>query len=525
MINDTLPEDGRSEERYFDYPGPYMARVISHIDAKYMGSLQVELINDVGREEPGITGSVITVRYLSPFAGQTSVTFTNDTPDDYNNTQKSYGMWMVPPDVGTIVMVMFAYGNAAKGYWIGCAPDEYMNFMVPGMAATSITTEAGSDEKKVVAEYNKKVNKVLTQPDLTQIPKPIHPFHKILTTQGLDKDDTRGLTSSSARRELPSAVFGISTPGPVDRKPDAPTGAIGKKESRIASAFVSRLGGTTFVMDDGDDNFVRKTLASEGPPDYANIENGESGGLPDVPHNELVRIRTRTGHQILLHNSEDLIYIGNASGTTWIELTSKGKIDIYAKDSISIHTEQDINLKADQDINMDAGRNVNIRSGAKHNVEVGTIHSLIVGTDQKISVVGTKNESVGADRNTSVTGSSSDGVGQTFNLQTGVNVKITAGAEFALLSAGANKFTSGDTTSINGGANVNITSGAKINLNGPIAAAATAASIVPALQPEALAIVVARIPMHEPWDGHENLHGQDPTKYSTSTDTFRKISK
>jgi uncharacterized protein (DUF2345 family) len=105
-----------------------------------------------------------------------------------------------------------------------------------------------------------------------------------------------------------------------------------------------------------------------------------------------VRIRTRTGHQILLHNSEDLIYIGNAAGTTWIELTSMGKIDIYAQDSISIHTEKDINIKADQDINMDAGRNVNIRSGAKHNVEVGSVHSLFVGADQKISVVGTNNE-------------------------------------------------------------------------------------------------------------------------------------
>ena len=525
MINDTLPEDSRSEERYFDYPGPYMARVVSHVDAKYMGSLQVELINDVGREEPGITGSVITVRYLSPFAGQTSITFTNETPNDYDSTQKAYGMWMVPPDVGTIVMVMFAYGNAAKGYWIGCAPDEYVNFMVPGMAATSTTTEAGSEERKVVAEYNKKANKTLSQPDITQLPKPIHPFHKILTTQGLNKDDTRGITSSSARRELPSTVFGISTPGPVDRKPNAPTGQVGKKESRIQSAFVSRLGGTTFVMDDGDESFIRKTPASEGPPEYVSVENGESGGQPDIPHNELVRIRTRTGHQILLHNSEDLIYIGNAAGTTWIELTSMGKIDIYAQDSISIHTEKDINLKADQDINMDAGRNVNIRSGAKHNVEVGSIHSLIVGTDQKISVVGTKNESIGANRNTSVTGSTSEAIGQAFNLQTGSNVKITSGADIALLSAGGNKFTSGKTTSINGGANVNVSSGGKINLNGPLAEAATAASITDAVQPEALAIVVARTPMHEPWDGHENLHGQDPTKYTTSTDTFRKISK
>ena len=57
----------------------------------------------------------------------------------------------------------------------------------------------------------------------------------------------------------------------------------------------------------------------------------EIGGAPNSPFNELVRLRTRTGHQILMHNSEDLIYIGNAKGTTWIEMTANGKIDIFAK--------------------------------------------------------------------------------------------------------------------------------------------------------------------------------------------------
>ena len=50
--------------------------------------------------------------------------------------------------------------------------------------------------------------------------------------------------------------------------------------------------------------------------------------------------------QILLHNSEDLIYIGNGRGTAWVELTSNGKIDVYAKDSINFRTETDLNIKA-----------------------------------------------------------------------------------------------------------------------------------------------------------------------------------
>jgi hypothetical protein len=121
-------------------------------------------------------------------------------------------------------------------------------------------------------------------------------------------------------------------------------------------------------MDDGDDKFLRKTPAGEGPPAYASVGNGETDGKKDIPHNELVRIRTRTGHQILLHNSEDLIYIGNAKGTTWIEMSSNGKLDIYAADSVSVHTKNDYNVTADRDINFTAGANINLNATANTNI-------------------------------------------------------------------------------------------------------------------------------------------------------------
>lgn len=507
----------RSEEQYTSDPGPFLARVVSHDRSKYMGTLQVELINDVGRDQE-TTGSVIQVRYLSPFYGVTSVRHLTEN-DDYNGTQKSYGMWMVPPDVGTLVMVIFVNGNASQGFWIGCVQDDYMNFMVPGLAATE--NHIGPDgKKKVVGEFNKLKNK-LEQSDQTQVPKPIHPFQKILDTQGLDADDIRGITSSSARREVPSAVFGISTPGPVDTKPGAPTGPIGKSESKIQDAFVSRLGGTTFVMDDGDAAFLRKTPASSGPPEYASVENRETGGQPDIPHNELVRIRTRTGHQILLHNSEDLIYIGNASGTTWIELTSLGKIDIYAKDSISIHTMADLNIKADKDVNIEAGQNINMKAGANHYTEVGANQTLIVGADQKIAITGSKAETVGAGAKTKITGS--------YELSSTISNKFTATVNNEILASGNNYLTGVDNDILSSG-HVTVT-GAPINLNSGAAAPATAA-LAPSSIPEKLPEVAARIPLAEPWAGHENLHrpktewgtAHTPT-YTTSTDTFKKISK
>ena len=118
----------------------------------------------------------------------------------------------------------------------------------------------------------------------------------------------------------------------------------------------------------------------------------ETGGDPSIPQNELIRLKTRTGHQILMHNSEDLIYIGNARGTTWIELTSNGKIDIYAKDSVSVHTENDYNITADRDINLKAGRNINLTamSEIKQTAVAGN-WEIMVGKDGKITCGGTSN--------------------------------------------------------------------------------------------------------------------------------------
>jgi hypothetical protein len=539
-------------------PGPFLATVVSNIDPTYMGTLEVELLRPVGGS--GGEGQLHQVAYMTPFYGSTSSKYLGVDPDDYNNTQKSYGMWMMPPDVGVTVMVIFIDGDPKRGYWMGCVPDENMNFMVPGIAATQRVTEDVAFDKKdrygrvPVAEYNKITPGNNTPSDPTQNLKPQHPLAKILEDQGLLFDDARGITTSSSRREAPSMVFGISTPGPLDKRDGAKTGPLGKIEHEIPNAPVSRLGGTTFVMDDGDDKFLRKTKPTDGPPNYASIENGETDGDPTLLHNELFRIRTRTGHQILFHNTEDLIYITNARGTSWIELTSDGKIDIYAKDSISVHTANDLNFYADRDINMEAGRNINIKAADKEKVGDSKISGRI-----QIEAVGDFVKIVNGNGFTQVTGTQDDtftkAVKQSFkdtwDVTTAAKTSLTVGADFNLKTAGGNKLTSSGNMDISA-SNTTI-SGGNINFNGP--AAATAGSATAAVPPVPLKTIdnpteiegttitsiMARVPTTEPYPHHENLDGTmfkpDATDreaataikvppawqvYSTSTDTFKK---
>jgi hypothetical protein len=491
-------------------PGPFLAKVVSNIDPTYMGILEVEILRPIGGSSS--ESQLHQVRYMSPFYGVTPVS-ANGPNNDYNDTQKSYGMWMIPPDVGVTVVIIFIDGDPKRGYWIGCVPDENMNFMMPGLAATqSVVEDADPDNadnpgRVPTAEYDKAVTDNNSLADPETIYKPRHPFTDVLDNQGLLLDDVRGITSSSARREAPSSVFGISTPGPLDK--NGKQADIGKAEWKVLNAYVSRLGGSTFVMDDGDANWLRRTPSTDGPPDYASIDAGETDGDVTLPANELIRFRTRTGHQILMHNTEDLIYITNSRGTSWIEMTSDGKIDIYAKDSISIRTENDFNFYADRDINMEAGRNFNLKVAERHQTEIGGDKICIVNGNVAIQVDGTKDQTVA--------GAVAESFESTWDVTTGDAVNITTGGDLNLNVSGASVVSSsGDftisaaNTAIDGG-NVNFNSG----IAGP-AGTATAATPPEPLETidnptevdgETITSILARVPTTEPYPHHENLDG------------------
>lgn len=464
--------------------GPYLAEVTNHLDKSGMGGLEVILKTRIPADASHQPNTYF-VRYMTPFYGVTSHKFLGNDLNKFADTQKSYGMWMVPPDVGTTVMVIFVDSDPNQGYWIGCIPDLLQNQMVPGIAASENFRDLTQDQKVdykdalvlPVGEYNKK--DPISPPDINTAKRPVHPFANVLLKQGLLLDNIRGVTSSSARREQPSMVFGISTPGPLDTSTGSPTGAIGYGNSGndpTRQFPVSRLGGSTFVMDDGD-------------------ADGK---------NELVRIRTRTGHQILMHNTADLIYIANARGTAWLEFTGDGKIDIYAADSVSIHTQGDFNLKADRDFNLHAGRNFNVFS--ENNIDLNANVNLnSIGGNILTSTPGRHNLSVGTDHSITVSGNSSQLTTGRISIVSEESVAVEANGEIALyttatiaLDALTTKEYAGSRTVAAIDPSFDMPSG--INL---FTVPTTRTSDT---KDGGMLAAMTRVPMNEPWSQHESLN-------------------
>ena len=118
-------------------PYPYVGIVKNNLDPTRSGRLQV-WIPDLGAAEDDQL-NWRTVSYASPFMGYTSHQQSASDPINTDNTFEgvthSYGMWMVPPDVGNQVLCTFVGGRPGDGYWFACVNPTVSHYMVPGLAA------------------------------------------------------------------------------------------------------------------------------------------------------------------------------------------------------------------------------------------------------------------------------------------------------------------------------------------------------------------------------------------------------
>lgn len=348
-------------------PHPVIGIVKNNIDPTHTGKIEVWLgrLNDANQDNPRYWTPV---RYMSPFFGSTQNTSSPNGEGKFKGNSHSYGMWATPPDIGTEVLCIFVGGDINFGYYIGCVPSSGLTHMVPATSASAkvvpnseeSNTYGGASELPVT-EYNDANKEKDNKEELVDQDRTVHSYQAgRLFKQGIVKDPVRGTISSSATRETPSNVFGISTPGRPYYKggyTDESIKGATQNEKTPDENFkvVGRKGGHSLVMDDG--NLTGK--------------------------NQLVRLRSGTGHTILMHDKEETMYIVHANGKTYIEMNKEGAIDIYSTNSVNIRTHGDMNIHAERDINMFAKRNLNIKAEENINIESTKDTSVRTGANFK----------------------------------------------------------------------------------------------------------------------------------------------
>lgn len=402
---------GGSANGYNAPSGLYLAKVVENVDEDYQGQIFVEL---VGHQTVSTKDSsqerrrFHKIRPTGRFGGAIQG----------GNFTQAYGESYPPPSAGTEVLVAFT-GREQEGFLLGVLGDANRNSMVPGLPASRI-----EDEPDVIGPtLDTSVNGLQEGNTRTR-----HPVANALAEQGIGLDPIRGIGSSGGRRESPSRVAGQLTPG-----------------------------GHSFVMDDGTFESSEKNIN----PD----SNRESG------QNNLVRLRSAGGAQMLFNDSAGIVYIINQSGGSWIQMDSGGNVDVYAQGSVSYHAEEDFNLYAGGDFNIDADTvNVNSRGGDGIKMQTTT-----GGID----------------------------------LKSNRDIKLTTDLNLQLKASGFGR----------------ITTGGILDLNGPEAATAeapTSNSLTTNLTVKES--INGRVPEHEPWGGHlENVNAvaaQAPSRPDNSTTDY-----
>ncbi len=208
----------------------------------------------------------------------------------------------------------------------------------------------------------------------------------------------------------------------------------------------------------------------------------------DRQENCRIRLRTTAGHQILLDDTNERIYISPAQGNSWIEIDQCGNIDVYSANRISMHSDKDINFSAKQSIRFTAK---NIHAKVEEQVRIDA------GKDINIATKGNCNLQVEKNLSANILADT--------NILTKQNARITSQGKLDIKSTDVLALMSSSVTGITGSA-VNLT-GQSINLNGPTAPQPVAANPT---KPEP-AFYVNRKPQHEPY-------ARTMTKNDNSTD-------
>jgi hypothetical protein len=224
-----------------------------------------------------------------------------------------------------------------------------------------------------------------------------------------------------------------------------------------------RVGGHSFVMDDGDKD----------------------------DNNCLIRLRTSLGHQITMSDDGETLFVIHANGQSYIELGKEGTVDIFSTNSFNVRTQGDINFHADRDINLQAKKKLNIRA-EEVNLTSDKNTNQRVGENFKMQTIGD----------------------HTLKVDKGVSIESKADASLA----------SGATTYVNG-SKINLNTGStslkpeKVDELTLVAHSDTTGDAQKGYLsvPGTLTSIATRTPAHTPWDGHNQ--GVDVKVASSNPDT------
>lgn len=277
--------------------------VVDTSDPQQDGRIKVWCPAVDGERNDSTVANLPWIKLVSPYAGQTL-----DYPAGAEGAQTdgfmAYGFFAVPK-MGATVVVGFLYGDTNKRVYMGSYWRDHGNRSLPtgrnrpDLGVTYPLSDTFDPVQPLLSNLNIQFNGNIDAPEA----RTRGAYERQVAQDKTIKDGAEGYQKSVTQADLDSQTICLTTPG-------------------------------------------RHSLIFQ-----------------DNPENSRVRLKTASGHQVIMDDANERIYISTAKGKSWVELDQDGHIHVYAEDSLSLSTGGDLNMTAAGSVNIHAGKNLNLAAG------------------------------------------------------------------------------------------------------------------------------------------------------------------
>lgn len=447
----TVKKNVTSRKQTFD--GMTVGIVVDVNDPQQMGRLRI-MCPALGDTEDKQLSDIPWALYVTPFGG-TSPCVHRGPERQFSEGPVSYGMWSIPK-VGAHAVVFCLDGNPQYRAWMGCVYGPQLTHTMP---------------------LGRFLNE--TSGPVTSTEQPVEPL-------ATNMDDAFGDPSSpeyrtrAAEKQVAAVnqqILSQIISGQADRI-EGQTDREGYQLSRARNDLAfTRTGG----------NFDPQSYCLTTPGLHALI-------MDDSVDNGRIRLRTTSGNQIILDDTNERVYISTAAGHNWIEMDKSGNIDIYSERRLSVHAIKDINFKTEGSFRVEAGRGIHLNQNSPSDglrlTSAGSVH-MKSGVSTRIQSGSDMHFKAQTNMYTrTVSGSMFTKSQANWVIETGANYelnvssqyKVKSGSDFCLFS-GAPMRLDGPTIDLNSGGNC----------------AENLAPILVEFQGANSSFTVNRVPQHESW--------------------------
>lgn len=338
------------------FTGLTVGTVVDTDDPQQTGRLKI-LVPSYG-DRPNVKKEDLPwARYVSPLGGITSG-IARGPEQDEGQGAVAYGFWNIPK-VGAAVIVSCIDGSPAARLWIGCLHTERLNNTLPH------------------GRFMQQDDGELSGP-LDSTEQPIEPLYSNMTNAFGGRLNNYEWRTRGGDYTATATADNYYRDDLFCKVPDAKDQPVKTKD-----------GNTTNIRQGYAQSQINRTTKNYDSQVYSWTTPGfHSISMDDRPENCRMKFRTTAGHQIILDDTNERIYINTPDGNSWVELDQDGNIDVYSSVKVNVRTDGDINLTAAKSIRMYAGEAIHMYTANMH-IETSENYNVLVGTEGKITTGGT----------------------------------------------------------------------------------------------------------------------------------------